>query len=78
MGPTKVLKLHPIGRWISTIPLIISLFRVEVGHGARNKPLFVAQHQDDFTQKRMWERVGELDLTGRSVPPTNSDAGSCG
>lgn len=48
------------------IPPIISVFRVEVGHGAGNKPLFVTQHQDNLTQKRMWERAGEPDISGQS------------
>lgn len=57
-----------IGIGFPPIPLIISVFRVEVGHGAGNKPLFVTQHQDNLTQKRMWERAGEPNITGQSIP----------
>lgn len=49
----QVLKLHHVSGLerlvggIPLIPLLISVFWVEVGHGVRNKPLFVTQHRDD-------------------------------
>lgn len=70
LGTIQVLKLpHVSGleRLVGgfpLIPLLISVFWVEVGHGAKNKPLFVTQHRDD----EGW----------RSIPLRNSNSGSCG
>lgn len=56
--------LARLGGGSPPIALIFQIFWVEVGQDTKNKPLFVTQHQDDFTQKRMWESAGELNITG--------------
>lgn len=65
-------------RPVDGFPLILSVLWVEVGHGARNKLLFVTLRRGDFTQKRMWERVDELNITGQMVPWRNGDSGGRG
>lgn len=54
---SRVSRLERLVEGFPLIPLIISVLWVEVGHGARNKLLFVTLCWGDFTQKRMWERV---------------------
>lgn len=71
-GPERPVDGFPL------ILLILSVLWVEVGHGARNKLLFVTLRRGDFTQKRMWERVDELNITGQTVPWRNGDSGSRG
>lgn len=81
LGAKTTSYVSGLERPVDGLPLILqilSVLWVEVGQGARNKLLFVTLRRVDLTQKRMWERVDVLNITGQTVPRRNGDSGSCG